>query len=345
MRAAIFVTAIILPLVSLCERADDAFARAATAGGEAAGGAGAIAPAQAAPPAPGPGPRLFAQGRPAEPRTGPATLPAGLPAAPAAAPPPVAPPVPPPVVAPALPVPVARLPAIAARGELLVCVWPDYFAISFRNPRNGELEGLDIDMARILAARLRVRPTFVDTSFAEFMDRLEEGACDIAMMAVGITTARSQRVAFSKPYMASAMHAVSSSSNRRIQDWTDIDTPGTVVAVAVGTVMEPLMRETLRHAELMVVRPPRTRESEVLSGRADVFMSDYPYTRRLVQTQDWARVMDPPDRFGEILYAYAVPRRDPTWLAEVNAFLERARLDGSLARAAQRHGLSPILLP
>jgi ABC-type amino acid transport substrate-binding protein len=255
--------------------------------------------------------------------------------------------VPPPVVAEApAPAPAPdRLAAIRMRGEMLVCIWPDYFAISFRNPRNGELEGIDIDMARLFAARLNVRLVFVETTFAEFMDRLEDGSCDIAMMAVGITPVRAARVAFSKPYMASPVYAVTTRTNPRINAWRDIDSPGTVVAVAAGTVMEPLMRETLRNAELMVVRGPRTREGEVLAGRADVFMSDFPYTRRMLLMHDWARVIDPPGRFGETLYAYAVPRGDQAWLNEVNVLLERARGDGSLARAAQRHGLATLLLP
>lgn len=233
---------------------------------------------------------------------------------------------------------------IAPRGELRVCIWPEYFAISFQNPRNGELEGIDIDMARLLTARLRVRLAIVPTNFATFMDRLEDGSCDIAMMAVGITPARAARIAFSKPYMASAVYAVTTRTNARIRSWADIDTAGTVVAVAAGTVTEQMMRTTLRSAEVMVVESPRTREGEIMSGRADVFMSDYPYTRRMVLMHDWARVIPPPDRFGETLYAYALPRDEPGWLAEVNAFLERVRTDGSLARAAQRHGLTPIML-
>lgn len=238
-----------------------------------------------------------------------------------------------------------RLPVIRARGEVRVCMWPEYFAISYRNPRNGELEGIDIDMARALAARLNVRLTFVETNFGEFMDRIDDGSCDIAMMAVGITPPRALRVAFSKPYLASPVYAVTTRTNTRIQSWRDIDSPGTVVAVAAGTIMEPLMRDSLRNAELMVVRMPRTREGEILSGRADVFMSDYPYTRRMVLMHDWARVIDPPGRFGETLYAYAVQRNDAAWLNEVNAFLERARLDGTITRSATRHGLAPILLP
>jgi len=250
-------------------------------------------------------------------------------------------PVPPQPTAVSLP---PRLDVIRARGELKVCIWPDYFAISFRNPRNSEMEGIDIDLARALAARLSVRLTFVETNFASFMDRVEAGDCDIAMMGVGITPARAQRVAFSRPYLASPVYAVTTRNNPRIRNWTDIDTPGTVVAVAAGTVMEPLMSRTLRRAELLVVAPPRSREAEIQAGRADVFMSDFPYTRRMLLMHDWARVIEPPDRFGETLYAWALPLNDPAWLGEVNSFVGAVRADGTLARAAARHGLTPILI-
>src|SRR4051812_27679480 len=92
-----------------------------------------------------------------------------------------------------------RLSAIRARGQLQVCMWPEYFAISYRNPRNGELEGIDIDMARALAARLGLGLRFVETNFGEFLDRLEGGDCDVAMMAVGGVPARQGRGGFSRP--------------------------------------------------------------------------------------------------------------------------------------------------
>ncbi|WP_206020466.1 ABC transporter substrate-binding protein [Rhodovarius crocodyli] len=243
------------------------------------------------------------------------------------------------------PGPEGRLARIAARSELQVCIWPEYFAISFRNPRNGELEGIDIDMARALAARLRVELRFVDTNFASFMGLLEGGQCDIAMFGVGITEARAARIAFSEPYLSSRVYGVTTRDNTQIREWADIDRPGTVVAVAAGTVMEPLMRSTLRQAEVLVVRPPATREAEVRAGRADVFMSDYPYTRRMLLMHDWARILEPPGPFGETRYAYAVAQGDPAWLAEVNAFIAAARADGTLRRAAERNGLLPIVLP
>ncbi len=234
---------------------------------------------------------------------------------------------------------------IRARGELRVCIWPDYFAISYRNPRSSALEGIDIDLARALAARLSVRLRFVETNFASFIDRIEAGDCDIAMMAVGITPARAQRVDFSDPYLSSPIYAVTTRTHPAIRAWGDIDQPGHVVAVAAGTVMEPIMRETLRQATMLVVPPPRTREAEVQSGRADVFMSDFPYTRRVLLAHAWARVIDPPGRFGDTPYGWALPKNQPEWRAEVNAFLAAIRADGALAAAAARHDLTPILIP
>jgi ABC-type amino acid transport substrate-binding protein len=234
--------------------------------------------------------------------------------------------------------------AVRARGEVRVCIWPDYLAISYRNPRNNQLEGIDIDLAREFAARLGVRLGFVETNFRDFMDRLEQRDCDVAMFGVGITPQRVARVDFSAPYLASAVYAVTTRDNRLIRGWADLDRPGNSIAVAAGTFMEPLMRQTLRHATLDVVATPRSREAEVQAGRADAFMSDFPYTRRMVLLHDWARIIEPPDRFGETPYAFAVPKGEAAWLAVVNEFVAAIRADGTLARAAERHGLTPILL-
>jgi ABC-type amino acid transport substrate-binding protein len=241
--------------------------------------------------------------------------------------------------------PAARLADIAARGELRACIWPDYYAISWRNPRSDVLEGLDVELAEALARRLQVRLRFVETTISGFADRLEKGDCDIATMAVGITPERARRVAFTRPYLASPVYAVALRDVARVRQWSDLDRPGIVIAVTTGSIAATVMGATLRQAELLPVRPPQRREQELLSGRADALIGDFAFTRRMLETQDWARVIAPPERFGETFYAHAVRPGDAAWLAEVNAFLAEARADGTMARAAARHGLTPILLP
>ena len=35
-----------------------------------------------------------------------------------------------------------------------VCIWPDYFGISYRNPRTGALQGIDIELSQAFASDL-----------------------------------------------------------------------------------------------------------------------------------------------------------------------------------------------
>ena len=238
----------------------------------------------------------------------------------------------------------ARLEAVRDRGMLRVCIWPDYYAITFRNPRDGRLEGIDIELAGELARDLGVRPAFVESSFGTFMDDLERDHCDVAMFGVGVTPARQERVDFTQPYLVSGIYAIAPRTSRRIREWADIDRPGVVVAVQLGTFMEPMMRDFLRHARLMVVAPPQLREIEVQSGRADLFISDYPYSRRMLFQHEWARVIAPDEPIGRTAYAYGVAKGQPEWLARLDGFVAAIRADGRLDAAARRHGLSPIVV-
>ena len=83
-----------------------------------------------------------------------------------------------------------HLERIAASKELRVCIWPDYYGISYRNPKTQQLEGIDIDQAQSLAKDLDAKLRFVDSSFAKLIDDLTQDHCDVAMFAIGITAAR-----------------------------------------------------------------------------------------------------------------------------------------------------------
>jgi ABC-type amino acid transport substrate-binding protein len=228
-------------------------------------------------------------------------------------------------------------------GELRVCIWPDYYGVSLRNPRTGQLAGIDIDLSAAFAADLRVNPRYVDSSFPTLADDLLQDRCDVAMFAVGVTAQRAAQLGFSRPYLESDIYAVTTHSSRVVQRWQDLDRPGVRIAVQAGTFMEPVMAAALKQATLVVVRPPDTRERELEAGRVDAFMTDYPYSRRLLDNADWARLVAPTTPFYVQPYAYAVKPGDAAWLATVDDFVGRIQRDGRLAAAAKRHGLSAIV--
>ncbi|MFM2342228.1 MAG: hypothetical protein RLZZ592_1881 [Pseudomonadota bacterium] len=243
----------------------------------------------------------------------------------------------------AMPVQADTLQRIQQRGEMRVCIWPDYYGISYRNPKTRQLSGLDIDLSAELARELGVRLQHVDSSFSTLIDDVRERRCDIAMFAVAVLPQRRPYLAFSQPYLSSGIHAIATRSSRVVRRWEDIDRPGVQVGVQAGTFMESIMREQLRQAALNVIHAPETREQELESGRIDVFMTDYPYSRRLLDSADWARLISPPQPQHVMPYAYAVRPGDTAWLARVDRFVAHIRQDGRLAAAARRHGLSEIV--
>lgn len=103
------------------------------------------------------------------------------------------------------------------------------------------------------------------------------------------------------------------------------------------------MAAALKQATLVRVALPATRERELETGRVDVFMTDYPYSRRLLDNADWARLIAPPVPFRVLPYAHAVKPGDDAWWQQVDAFVGRIQADGRLEAAAARHGLRPIV--
>lgn len=236
-----------------------------------------------------------------------------------------------------------RLARIQSAKALRVCIWPDYYGISFRNPKTLQLAGIDIDNARALAKDLGVEVQFVDSSFAKLIEDVTSDRCDIAMFAIGITPARKEKLRFTEPHLASDIYAIATKANRRIQSWADVDKAGTVVAVAKGTLHEGVMKEKLKAAELRVLDSPHAREQEVQSGRADVFMTDFPFSRRMLDNSDWARLVAPPTTYHITPYAWAMKPGDERFHARVEKFLVDIKRDGRLLAAAKRYGLDPIV--
>ncbi|MBV5294689.1 MAG: amino acid ABC transporter substrate-binding protein [Curvibacter lanceolatus] len=225
-----------------------------------------------------------------------------------------------------------------------VCIWPDYYGITYRNPRTRQLVGIDIDLAHELAADLSMKVEFVDSSFASLVPDLVGDRCDIAMFAVAMLAQRMQHLRFTRPYLRSDIYAITTRGSATIKQWADIDRPGILVGVQSGTFMEPVMAASLKYAKLINIKPPQTRERELEAGRIDVFMTDYPYSRRLLDNADWATLISPPKPFHVMPYGYAVKPGDESWYAVVDDFVARIQKDGRLESHARRHGLDSMVV-
>ncbi len=237
-----------------------------------------------------------------------------------------------------------RLERVLHHKELRACIWPEYYSITYRNPKTRELSGIDIAITQELAKELGVKVRYVDSNFSQLYESLEQDRCDIATHAIGITPERQARLLFSQPYLKSGLFAVTLKNNESLSNWDSLDQPGRVIAVASGTLMEGVMQKSLKKARLLKVQAPGTREQEVLSGRADAFMTDYPYSLRMIDLTDWAAVMPAPSHLPTTDYAYAFAKGDQSLLTRVDTFLNLIKKDGRLMQYAKQHNLEQIVV-
>jgi ABC-type amino acid transport substrate-binding protein len=231
---------------------------------------------------------------------------------------------------------------IIKSGTLRVCMWPLYYSISMRDPKTGELVGIDADLSKELAKDMGVKLQVVETSDGTFIADVQANKCDIAMFGVGATMKRAQAVEFSHPYLVTSVYAVVRDSGP-IKTWADIDKKGVNVALTLGSYIEPFMRGYLKNATIDPIAPPSTVEAELMSGRADVIMTDFPTALGMTKEFEATKYLLPPEKLAVAPYAYVVPQGDQIWLNYVNLFVDTIKLDGRLAAAAARNGLGPIV--
>ena len=240
--------------------------------------------------------------------------------------------------------PQSRLYEVTKSKKLRVCQYPLYYSISFRNPKSGQIEGIDADLAKELAKELDAQLEIVESGFATFIADLQANKCEIGMFGVGATLKRAQAVEFSKPYLVTNIYAVTRKDGK-VKTWDDIDKKGVKAAVSLGSYIEVFMKGYLKNAELVAVAPPNTREAELVAQRVDVILTDFPTAIKVTDEFDWATYHLPKEKLAVTPYAYVVPAGDQIWLNYVNLFVDTIKLDGRLMQYAKKHKLDPIVAP
>lgn len=236
------------------------------------------------------------------------------------------------------------LTSITETKALRVCIWPEYYGISYIDPRTQIPQGVDVELAYEFANELGVKVEFVQSSFSKLVSDVTSNKCDIAMFAIGRTPQRMEHLKLTTPHLSSDIYAIATKSNNRIKTWDDIDKKGVVVAVAQGTYHVAIMQNYLKNATLLVVDSLGAREQEVESGRADVFMTDYPFGIRMLAQRDWAKLIKPPKTFHLTPYGWAMAKHEEAFLVRVEKFIKDIKSDGRLYKIAKKYALDPIIM-
>jgi len=100
------------------------------------------------------------------------------------------------------------LDTVKSRGTLRIAVEGTYPPFNFKDKQTNELTGFDVDVAKLVAAKLGVKPEFITTEYSGILAGLAAGKYDVIVNQVGITPERQKTFDFSDPYTLSSAQLI-----------------------------------------------------------------------------------------------------------------------------------------
>jgi len=182
----------------------------------------------------------------------------------------------------AAPTSAAPVITLVSPGALTICVDVPYKPMEF-DDGTSQVVGFDIDLAQLVADRLGVKLSVIQSPFAQIWSGANFAAkkCDLGWSSISITDARKQAVLFSIPYFE-ATQALGTAANSGITGLADLK--GKKLSVQSDTTgMDYANAHAAEYGyEVLLFDDGGTALNALLSGRADASLVDNAITRAFV---------------------------------------------------------------
>ena len=222
--------------------------------------------------------------------------------------------------------PDSLLRTVLDRGKLLVGTGSTNAPWHFENEQ-GELVGMDIAMARILAQGLFDDPEaveFVQQDPAARIPHITTGKVDIVIQFRTITAGRAQLVAFTRPYYVEGI-ALLTRPDAEMKSFEDLQAGGsnTRVSILQNVDAERNVHLVLPESQVSLIDTQANVIQALDSNRVDAAAVDLSTVRWLVKLNP-DRYYDSGKRWFSMLYGAAVRQGDPDWLHFVDTTFDVA---------------------
>jgi len=226
----------------------------------------------------------------------------------------------------------SKLERIKASGQLIVGTTADYPPYEFHllNDKEGEIVGLDIDIARAIADELKVKLEIKDIKFSDLFKALQDETIDLAVAGLSPTEKRREIANFSDEYYQAIQNLVI-----RAEDASEIhqleDLRGKKVGVQIDSIQEEMARTQILGADFV----PRDTIGELIAdlnnGVTDAVILEKPVADTYVAKDKKLLSQEGQSDRMPLGSAIAVKKGHCDLLSEVNRILEKLKKENKIA--------------
>lgn len=200
---------------------------------------------------------------------------------------------------------------------------------------NGEIVGIDIDMAKEIAKRMGKELEILDVDFRNVFNELNNNNADLCIAGLTITAERSEQVDFSIPYHTTkAVMVVKSDSSYQTLD----SLVNKKIAVQPATAVENYLISRYGSDNLTYRNSTPEAVQEVVAGNAEAVAMPYENALALIAENNNLRILS--EELYKSEYAIAVKKGNSEMLKTINKIIEDLISEGKIAEYIQKHSAS-----
>lgn len=212
--------------------------------------------------------------------------------------------------------------AIKAKGKIVVGTASGYFPFEMVD-KNNQLVGFDIDVAKAIANELGVEVEFQNYAFSGLIPALQANKVDIVIAGMTVTDKRKEAVDFTDVYFKSGQALlVQKQVANSIKSWQDLDKPGNVIAVSMGTTADQTATRMFKQATVKKFEGSAYAGLELINGKATAVVHEVPWVA-IYHRQHPANTHPILEPFTTEELGIAVPKGNPLMIKWLNGFLAK----------------------
>lgn len=227
-----------------------------------------------------------------------------------------------------------KIDQIKKAGKLVVGTSPEYPPYEFHllNDRQGEVVGLDIDIAKEIAKELGVKLELKNIVFHKLFDVLNKGEVDIVIAGLAPSPGRRQLVDFSDVYYQAIQNMlIRSTDSETITSL--IDLRGKKVGTQEGSIQEDLANKQILGAEFITKETINELISDLKNQRIDAAILEKPVAESFVmRNKDLMNIECHSGAYDALLgSAIAIKKGNPNFLKEINRILTKLKKENKIS--------------
>ena len=190
---------------------------------------------------------------------------------------------------------------------------------------NGEIVGVDVDIAKEIAKELGKELVIKDIAFDSIINEVRTGKADIGAAGISYSDERAKKVDFSINYSVSKQ-VVIVSNNSNINNVNNISNKK--IAVQLGSIADTFVTENFKNASIVRQKKYLAAIEDLKVGKVDCVVMDELPAKEIVASNSGIKILD--GSLTNDSYGMVVKKGNKELLDAINTVLEKLKNEGKI---------------